>query len=536
MKGNTSMRYIVTISLLYLMALQGLTREYAPVWTIHDLDRRSSVSTNDKIVGTHYFYWYDYPHQHFFDNAARTDDALQDHFPNPESVSYRSAAWHKQEMRDCEAAGLDFIMPVYWGVPDNYFKQGTAFSVQGLAPLQRAIEERAREGKSSPKIGLFFDTSTLLPGVRGELGNREKYDLRKPKGQDIFYRTIRDFFDQIHPKHWMCINGRPLVVLYGSGFAKYQDQSVFDYTYEQFQADFHGIKPYIIRDHSWYAHTDGTTRWGAALSGPKIFNHVAQVGPGYNDMAVPGRSTPIRQRENGNFYRWGWNQILQSAAKIVLVETWNEMHEGTDICHSREFGRQYIQLTKKYVEMFKRGEQSEKKIELQYKNPVPRPTSDRGGEYKDEKEVSIILGNDGKSRGIWLVRGQTDGPVRNDEIAGEPSTRTSDAGNTYMYFNIADPFLFNTEKPIPITYTYYDDGFDHHILQYDSHDENATLNGAYKDLSPVKCGNTKEWKTIKATIPDARFVNRQNGGSDFRFAVRNGYLAIRSIHVDKFTW
>ena len=361
---------------------------FLPIWSLSDLDEMESFSSDQKIVGTHYFYWYDWPHRHFFDDAAHKDDALQDHFVDPESVSHRSSAWHEGELSDCADAGIDFILPVYWGVVDNYFKPDVAFSVEGLGPLQAAIEARSRAGLPSPKIGLFYDTTTLLPAVRGERrrsggGAAEKYDLRTDEGKELFYRTIRDFFCQIHPRHWAAVDGRPLVVLYGSGFAKKHDQSTIDTVYERFQQDFHGIEPFIIKDQSWGFRADAVTSWGAALSGPRIFDRVAQVGPGYNDTAVPGRSTPIREREEGNFYRWGWNQVLSSDARIVLIETWNEMHEGTEICESVEYGRKYIELTRRCVDLWKSGAGSEDEIELQNPDPVPRPPSEVGSRYRD---------------------------------------------------------------------------------------------------------------------------------------------------------
>ncbi|MBI1390289.1 MAG: hypothetical protein GC154_17755 [bacterium] len=506
--------------------------QFRPVWSAGALNDIESFSNSEKIVGTHYFYWYSYPDHHFFNDGAHTIDILQDHYPDPESVSFNSAEWHAKQLDDCVKAGLDFIMPVYWGVVDNYFKSDISFSVNGLGPLQWAIEKRRAEGKPSPKIGLFYDTSTLLPGTRGEVGRSEKYDLREEEGKDIFYRTIRDFFYQIEPRNWAAVGGRPLVVLYSSSFAMAHDATLFEYVYDRFQQDF-GMRPFIIRDNSWGGNTDGVTQWGAALSGPYINSRVAQVGAGYNDSAVPGRSTPIRERENGNFYRWGWNQILNSTARIVLVETWNEMHEGTSICDSREYGDQYIQLTRHYVDLFKAGEKGTETIELVHPDPVPRPPSTEGSEYKDASAVSVTLGANGSSSGIRLVPGQPDGPVHNAVIGGEGCAQTDEAGTGYMYFSVVDPFYYDQKVTLHVRYTYWDDGFQSHVLEYDSHDSSATLNGAYKAAPRVTCRNTRQWVTKEVTLEDARFVNRENGASDFRFAVINGSMAVRSVEVEK---
>jgi hypothetical protein len=45
-------------------------------------------------------------------------------------------------------------------------------------------------------------------------------------------------------------------------------------------------------------------------------------------------------------------EFLRHASNIVMIEAWNEFHEGMDNAESREYGRQYIELTRKYVDRF----------------------------------------------------------------------------------------------------------------------------------------------------------------------------------------
>ena len=73
---------------------------------------------------------------------------------------------------------------------------------------------------------------------------------------------------------------------------------------------------------------------------------VASVAPGYDDTHIrsPGR---VDQRLDGQFYESMW-----AAAKLadwVVITSWNEWHEGSDIEPSVEFGRKYIDLTRKLV-------------------------------------------------------------------------------------------------------------------------------------------------------------------------------------------
>ncbi|MCP4712738.1 MAG: hypothetical protein GY869_29270, partial [Planctomycetes bacterium] len=241
--------------------------------------------------------------------------------------------------------------------------------------------------------------------------------------------------------------------LYGSGFAKNHDQSTIDYVYAQFTKDFYGIRPYIIKDSSWGFECDATTQWGAALKGPNIFGNVAQVGPGYNDAAVPGRTTPIRDRENGAYYRFGWNRILRADVDLVLVETWNEMHEGTDICPSREFGRQYVDLTRYYADLWKSGAKGGEDIVLEHPDLLPHPPSDKGSEYRNASQVSFSASG---SKGIYLVRGNEDGPVRDATLGGAICILTPDARNTYIYFSVEELFYFDVSEPMVLEYTIWD--------------------------------------------------------------------------------
>ncbi|MEJ7640242.1 MAG: hypothetical protein WKF75_20315 [Singulisphaera sp.] len=37
---------------------------------------------------------------------------------------------------------------------------------------------------------------------------------------------------------------------------------------------------------------------------------------------------------------------------MVHIETWNEYHEATNIAESREYGRQYLEMTRDYAARF----------------------------------------------------------------------------------------------------------------------------------------------------------------------------------------
>ncbi len=493
-----------------------------------------SYKLDQKIVGTHYFYWYRWPDHHFWDDPAWTDDGLQDHFAKAEPVSFDSTAWHLKELRDIMAAGIDFIVPVYWGAPDNYLRETIAFSVLGLAPLVEALERIAAEGKTPPRVGLFYDSSTLLTGVRGLGEPGRVLDLTGDHGKDVFYRTIRDFFIMVPPRHWAMIDGKPIVVLYASFGAKH-DQSTIDHVYKRFEKEL-GCRPYIVRNADWKVQTDAVTSWGAALVGPRIIGEtkpgaVAQIGPGYDDRAVPGRTTPVRSRDNGGFYQVGWRQAIKSGRNVVLVETWNELHEGTEICESREHGRTYIELTAQYSRVFKKG------LALpafEYEpSDILRRRSDQGYEYASAQVVSYAPG---RQVGVYHVADLEDGLSRTVEIGGVKavrSVRNKASEQRYLYFRVADAYVFNTKGGVEIMVEYLDEGRGSFTLEYDSRDVEATLLGAYKGAPAIALTGSGSWKTATLRPARVRLANRQNGGADFRLAIGGRDLTIGRIAVKK---
>jgi len=152
------------------------------------------------------------------------------------------------------------------------------------------------------------------------------------------------------------IEGKPIIFLYSAAFAAKQDPAALDYVYTSFEKDF-ACRPYIVKEVSWQGKADATYAWGGAL-GPR-WHDVLALGPGYDHHAVPGRKPLVVDREDGKFYQRAWESLIAQNSKkrpnIVMVETWNELHEGTDICETLEYGRQYIEMTATFAAQFKSG-------------------------------------------------------------------------------------------------------------------------------------------------------------------------------------
>ncbi|NQT50721.1 DUF5010 domain-containing protein, partial [bacterium] len=226
------------------------------------------------LVATSYFYWYDAESGMHLRNGDGSD-ALTDHPPTLEGFSYRRVAWHRQQLADMIDAGIDIVLPVYWGYPGA---KGN-WSNEGLPPLVEARERLLKEGKTPPAIGLFYDTSTLrhnAPGIH--------VDLTTEAGRRWFFTTIRDAFSLIPPQHRACINGRPIVFLYVAAFAKAVDAKLFPDTRRRFRETF-GCGLFLVKKPEWPGRADSVYQWGGALM-PRLLE-TAAVGPGYDHSAVP---------------------------------------------------------------------------------------------------------------------------------------------------------------------------------------------------------------------------------------------------------
>ena len=136
-----------------------------------------------------------------------------------------------------------------------------------------------RSGKQPPRIGLFYDTSTLQHNSW-----QEHVDLTTERGRQWFYATVRDFFSLIPPKHWAMLDDKPIVLLYSASFANNHDQGVVEYLKARFAQDF-GRVPRPAREISWRVKSDSVVAGGGAL-GLKNPGGVASLGPGYDHSAV----------------------------------------------------------------------------------------------------------------------------------------------------------------------------------------------------------------------------------------------------------
>jgi hypothetical protein len=473
----------------------------------------SHAATN-RLVFTPYFYWYDsYTGAHLVNGDG--SDALTTHPPTLDDFSYRSETWHASQLRDMIEAGIDILLPVYCGEPSQRLPgkpvSAQPWSFAGIPPLVAARHALLAEGLNPPRIGMFYDTSTLQYNQAGR-----QIDLTTADGQQWFFESIRDFFSLIPPADWALVDGKPVIFLYSASFASAHDQSCIDALRAAF-ADVFSREPYIVREISWNVASDQVYAWGGALG---LKNPgVASLGPGYDHSAVPGRTPLVVDREDGAFFERNWIRFLRHPSNFVFVETWNEFHEGTDIAASREYGRQYIELNRKFTDLFRKGV------------VPPRPR----GPFSDFKRVSVDLAAENVTQGLYQLE-SGDGVTAPAEVGGSPcrSAEPTENAGKYVYFRIDDSFKWTDRMLVDVSVEYFDDAGGGFTIEFDGSDPSAPFQGAYTRANQsTSLEGSGTWKTAVYRLSGCRFLNSQNGGADFRIAIQGDLFHVRRVVVTR---
>lgn len=103
---------------------------------------------------------------------------------------------------------------------------------------------------------------------------------------------------------------------------------------------------------AWADHTYPAWR---GMIGDRLF--CATVIPGFDDTRVPGRPTPrpTVERYDGRTYQALWDAAIRHHADWVVITSFNEWHEGSEIEPSREQGERYLRLTAPAARRFLQG-------------------------------------------------------------------------------------------------------------------------------------------------------------------------------------
>ncbi len=206
------------------------------------------------------------------------------------------------------------------------------------------------------------------------------YETVPPRGNPTVEGAVNDLLYLLnkyghHPAR-LRLEGRPVFFIYGRALNQIklegwkeviarvnQKQSggaifIGDRISEEAAQIFDGIHTYNVTGRIRGMSLEQIRAWAKEFypmtvktAGPKIA--AVTVIPGYDDHKL-GRPEPrpITSRHNGDTYRILWQEAIAANPDWVLITSWNEWHEGSEIEPSAEHGDRELKATEQYAPEF----------------------------------------------------------------------------------------------------------------------------------------------------------------------------------------
>ncbi len=248
-----------------------------------------------------------------------------------------------RHMEDFAAAGLDGPIASWWG-PGHWSDRALPVILEEAAARDRVVT-------------VYFE---VVCGERPTAASAAR---------DLAYLARR------YAKHeaWLRVGERPVIFLYGramdqlgaAGWVEALDRAreidgtdwfaIADGIGPENAALFDGIHTYNnmgsylgVPESGWSAvaaaHSERVLRLAAARQRLAC----ATVVPGYDDTKIrtPGAAL---DRADGRLYDAQWEKMVEHRPDWVLVTSYNEWHEGSEIEASAELGEQYVEATARWT-------------------------------------------------------------------------------------------------------------------------------------------------------------------------------------------
>ena len=297
-----------------------------------------TVPRRDRLVLAHYYPWWE--------PVAWASPQLLD---QPLKLySTDNAAEVAANLKDVAAAGIGAVIVSYQGS-----EVGGGWNLRRL----RYILDGAQQAGLTVTVQL----ETLAANRVGREG--------APPDPDVLASWIAELVDTqaTHPA-WLKVDGRPVIFAYVWGFA---GDDTWRTTLNRVRAG--GRNPLMIADSTNPAHlsladglstysgtlfapdvdtlaratVSGARTWhllGSGYGGPRVA--AATVMPGYDETRLLGRENRAVSRESGEFYDRQWEAALASGTDWVVISTWNEWAENTEVEAGQRFGQFYVWRTR----------------------------------------------------------------------------------------------------------------------------------------------------------------------------------------------
>jgi hypothetical protein len=289
---------------------------------------------NERLVLAFYYAW--------FDPATWSSGKLSDQPAQP--YDSRDRATIQRHVAQAKAAGIDALVQSWYG-PSGGVDNMTESNFAAL--LDAAAQQGLRAAVDFETTGPFFGSAGDAQGALATLlaGHARHPAYLKVGGRPVifFWRQQRFSVDE-----WAAIRQQVDPSRASIWIAEGVDLAylrVFD-----------GIHLYSV---AWSAdpatalvNFGAKARKAAQDAGGSRY-WVATAMPGYDDLQLRGGSA--RARDGGAYYRASFSGATKSGADWVIITSYNEWLEGTQIEPSLSYGDAYLNLTRELAAAYKSG-------------------------------------------------------------------------------------------------------------------------------------------------------------------------------------
>ena len=248
----------------------------------------------------------------------------------------------QRHVQQAEAAGIDGFVMSWYGNGDR-----TDSNLARLLEVAQNSGFRATIHFETPhfssvddvvaQLSAFYATRINHPAIVRYQGRPVIFFWQASRFDNATWDVVRGQVDPNHDAVWIA-DGDQFGILRGDAWD--------------------GISPYAI---AWSGNPAGQLpSWAAkaaAVAPDKLW--IPPVSPGCNDSAARP-ATCVRGRGDGAYYQATWNGALASNPQwAIIVSTFNEWMESTQIEPSVQYGDEYLQLTRQNADQYHAAAQAD---------------------------------------------------------------------------------------------------------------------------------------------------------------------------------
>jgi hypothetical protein len=232
----------------------------------------------------------------------------------------------RRHIRQAKAAGIDGFIASWWGL--------ASFENRALPILLRVAEVE------SFLVTIYYEDAATSTQIANDVGTIVAQYGSSPAFLSIHDKPVVFFYVRVAEKFTIAAWQSVFAALDARGRSVFAIGDRLDPAYLQAFDGLHAYNPVGMT-------LDETARQYAAASlAARLAGDLfaATVIPGYEE-GYPGATGPVAPRADGATYHAYWDIARASKPQWILITSWNEWHEGSEIEPSVEFGAAYLEFT-----------------------------------------------------------------------------------------------------------------------------------------------------------------------------------------------